>query len=771
MTGQKKGGGSLTERYGIPPVTDARLLSCRMLTRPPSTDAAPAPRICSQPEAEEPILLKRKTSRPPPPPPANGRRSERTMELDDEALFGIVEGSGSQPTDEVSGGDILSEEPIRPSPEGQAQPAGAARSERTMELRADEIIDVTEGSGSQPIKVTTADIVVEPAPAKSRPPPVPPPRERPKTVRPPPAREPSESLITSLADLQRLGAEPRIREAPAAPPAVSTNSVEVSLKDLLRLEEERVAAEKAGREAKERAAQELSDKRSGFLGVLKARKDAEQRKIDDECEALEREEASRAVDELLEGLEPDTADAPVEEAKPPSMEISISVEMVLGIPWDEAHATYRLDEGEISASESVLPERALRWLLPVPPIDTEDAAGRSVLDRFAKEPTVTLNGKRYYVISGEEGFADARRVARTGNTLHIWQSAMVDYEFLGERDPSGATLMTGEWSLDLRFHKLSEEEIAAFGHALPEGKPLWLHPLPDSAVQGDMEKAVLEACARMQAKRVRLNGREYFVFEVKDIEEWRSVTFMFEKTRLASRKDQYLNIWPEAENGQKLLSADHGFGMTYYGPAGPPLMPQGGFVRPHGMELEHLVFLYEGGKKRYLYAMPDKLGDLDADTLNFLVSVGNREIELTGHTPLVSLQGRWYMALQYPIPESRATSMEGNRIRVFPKAISPRDALEEVKKKLQEKRKDREPPQILLPSVAEYRVPLLRMFPEGEPRYLVYVEPSSRHLVRDKPIVSLFREGERDTYLVLTEPHEGAVAVVRRRDIIVPLES
>ncbi len=554
------------------------------------------------------------------------------------------------------------------------------------------------------------------------------------------------SVMASLAEIQEDFRE-SIAARDAGRPAES--SIEANMAELLRLEAERVEAERAKADKGNGAAKGTLEELGVVLEPVRAR-------------------VAESLSDISITYDPAVA---VEETPSGSREISISIELVLGLPWEDEHSQYRLSGREMQSCDRDLPEREVRWVLPVPPKGSGDKAERGVLERFSGETRREFNGKEYYIV--EAPFAGARRVARTGCILHIWPETSTDYDFLGEvsGETGLAQAQTGDWSINMKARMLSPEEVAEYSKLLPDRKPVFVHPVPSSQeAEAELEARLISSLHCWRLPKISVGRKDYFVFGVESVAEWHELAFTFPKARLASRSGEWFGVWPEAESGGALMSHEYGFERVHHGERGPPLLPRGGMVEPYGTELGSIARLYRAsGGKRWLYPLTEKIGEMDSDTLNFLLTVSAREIELTGITPLVSLQGRWYIGLQYTHPEARESMLEDGRVRVLPLKATIKDSLA---KGGDEKAEAKEPekPVIVLPPGMEQRKPLLDMFPEGEKRYLYYVDPKNRGYIAMKPHVALMRDGEKEIYLVLKERYEGSIEVVRRGIAIYPTE-
>lgn len=406
---------------------------------------------------------------------------------------------------------------------------------------------------------------------------------------------------------------------------------------------------------------------------------------------------------------------------------TLSLVMVLGLPWEDRHMEYRLEGKELGACAAILPEKEAVWVTTAP------------ADEKAPGPTVELNGIEYCMVTGEKP-DNARRAIRIGDALHLWPASSTEYVLL-ERAKSETVNegMSGEWLLDIRRYTLSEKELKQYGPAFPEGKAVWL-----SSASGEADK-------KDGYSPVKLAGRSYIAFTLDDVTDWRAAMFNHPKARLASRRGDLLGIWPESENGSTLFESENGFNLTFYGAQGPPLLPLGGPVVPFDLELENIERLYTPGRSVWLYPLPEKLSDLDSDTLNFMITVSNKEMEKGRWTRLVSLQGRWYFALRYRHPEARETRFQDGRVVVQPKRTDISNwALDGETMEI---------PKIPLPREGEEALRIKGLFPENEIRYL-------RKVGRDEPYVPrqhimLVVGVERDVYSVSSEPSAKAIAVMR----------
>lgn len=609
------------------------------------------------------------------------------------------------------------------------------------------------------------------------------------------------SVIASLEDIQRIGEE-HAREQASKPPAPKPvqkpeeepagereSSVIASMEELRGMHAKRVADEAASQLAAQEAAAQLAAKKvaeaaekEAAAAAAAAEREAEALLLESELQNLfDTSEAGRSLRkpaaavvaegrESLPGPEIEISgesDAIISE----ETDTSISIELIFGLPWEDGHRLYTLTEREQEECEGALPEREKKWVLPVPPSDTKDKGQRAVLDLFSNETRRTFNGKEYYIVDAP--FAGAKSVARTGKVLHMWSEAITDFEYLGE--PSAGfdvnQPQTGEWAIGSVGVILSAEEAAQCALVIPDRKPVFLHPVPKSEGQGVLEHSLMEGISGNSIPRVTLGGNDYYVMEIGTIAEWQECAFMYPKLRIASRSGEWLSIWPESETGRSLMAVEFGFTRTVHGPESQvPIESGAAAIRPYESELAAIQRLHQGGKSRWLYPLPGKIGSMDSDSLNFLMAVSAKETEQTGISPLISLQGRWYISLKYPHPDAREAKLEGDTVIVNPASAKLRDVLAEVRARSAERWEARQMPIIVLPPKMEDRKPLLDMFPEGVTKYLYFVDPANSGYVSMKPHVALTREGQKEVYLVLDKPYQGAIAVCRNGVAIKPVE-
>ncbi len=446
-----------------------------------------------------------------------------------------------------------------------------------------------------------------------------------------------------------------------------------------------------------------------------------------------------------------------------------------GLPWDASHVQHMLQGDELVAAFGALPERAVRWLVPAPEEGMKDRVSQSIRKKFGAHPRIEIEGKTYYVYDGEDGFAGARWCARTGNILNVWRQSMTEYDYMGSVDGSsieGAlrTVSESAWPRNLFYHTMSAEEMERSSTYFPERMPVLMHPVPDADTAIAAEKAMLEEMPRMWGcATVRLGEREYYVISMDSVKRWKDVVMMHPEMRIASREGGQVNVWEEAGRSLFASTTFHIFETTA---RGAPLPPRGGSLVPYDEEVLDVEYLYEYGKKsRFLYPLPEKVSEMGIDTFNNLLGITTGEVRRTGHSPLISLHGRWYFALEYCYAGSRLTALEGGKLKIYPQdhaGRSQREILARMKARLSGKKEDEE--FVTLPEEPGQRNVLLTSFPPGKVRYLYNVDAQDPNFVsHDSDLI--VRDGDFDSvWRMADQPIPGmTIPVVRRGERIFPV--
>ncbi len=444
-----------------------------------------------------------------------------------------------------------------------------------------------------------------------------------------------------------------------------------------------------------------------------------------------------------------------------------------GVPVGNGPARYMLQGDELVAGFGALPERALRWLVPAPDEDMKDRVSESIRKKFSNDTKITLNGRSYYIFEGEEGFANASWCARTGNILYIWPQAVTEYDYLGSMAGADGALRTVKesgWPERFLYHRMDDDERARWSSLFADQVPVLMHPMPDPATEIAEERAMLEEMpAILGCRTVSLGGNSYFALPVQNVMIWKEMVVRYPKTRIASSDGEVLSLWEEAGRSLFASTTFHIFDSKAKGPSLPP---HGGHVVPYDDEVLDVEALYEFGKKsRYLYPLPENVGEMGVDTFNNLLSITTREVKKSGHSPLLSLHGRWYFALEYSYAGSRLTTLEDGKLRIYPEnhaGTSQQDLLARMRGRLARQEPDDEFTR--LPADPGQRKPLLTSFPPGRVRYLFNIDADDpNYTPRDSDIV--VKDGDLQSVWRMTDhPIPGmTIAVARQGERIIPI--
>ncbi len=569
------------------------------------------------------------------------------------------------------------------------------------------------------------------------------------------------SVNRSLKELGDLELERRLAEFDEEGGGEAVNgdsSVSRSLKDLENLEVERQLIELEEEEKQEAEAKRiellrvLKEKQKKMEAEEKAKKEAKRKAAEAEAKEKQRiaaEEAKKAEEEKR---------AQEEAAQSDETEEEILVEVELGILWEDEHTTYRLTNDEIAICEQALPNRQRRYILPVP---EEDEKGAEMVKMALKdEDKVRIAGKSYFIMDME--FAGAKIVARVGNVINVWPHAATNYEFLGKIGVDTPEYDEVEWSNKIILKVRDEEKEIADG-LIPQNRPVLLHPVPAPYTKNPYNLKIMKDCSEVPIADI--DGDEYYVLEPENMAVWREIVFNMKKARMADRSGDSVSLWSKAINGYILFSGGDTCHLGKYGEPCAPLIPKGhrGIVEPYNAEVVDIMTVYADGERtRYLYPMPDKISGMDADTLRSLMVIATGYVDKENHSPLISLRGRWYMALEFPWQGARKTSYEDGAITIHSED-NGESKFRKMQLELQQKREENEAPIVKLPSDPEQRVRLMQRFPEHKSRYLLAV---AENVETQAPDVWIKNGDEATRYLVFDKPVQGAFEVKRVKDDI-----
>lgn len=704
----------------IPPEEDIELVAPGMFRLPVSDDALT--RKMDRPKHKDAIMPKA------PPLP----RFEDSLEVSVDSL-------------------VAEEEPVTvPKRVPHDTPADWENSEiATAELKSPEEL---RGDGSKShISLNTADFIVgdddEPE-LKS-------PEELRRSTRPPMTGEVPESV-------------PLFSLVPGKPreDGSGDSSVNRSLKDLQSIEEDRQLAE-----LEEQEERELEEKRAELLRALtekrrkmeaEAKADAEKKAAEAKAAAEAAAKAKAAAEEAKRAEEKKRAaeEAARREADSDTTAEEIHVEIEDGILWEDDHTIYNLTEEEMAACEHALPNRKRRYILPVPEEESEFAAQIKAV--LKDEETVELAGKSYYLVDRE--FAEAKIVARVGKTIHVWPSAMTNYEFLGNIGVDTPEYDEVEWPNEF-FLNIRPEEMEMVNGLVHDNLPMLLHPVPPPYTKNPYNLKIMNDCD--ETPIVDIDGKEYYVLEPESMERWREIVLTLKDVRMVSRRGDKVSVWDKKLNGHSLFSCGGTCHLASYGQPGAPLLPRGHgiTIEPYNAEALDIAAVFKDGERRmHLYPMPDKISGMEADKLSSLMLIASSYVEKEKHSPLISMRGRWYLAFEYPSNGTREAEYRDGSVKIL-KERSAADGLRVLTEMMQKKKEEREPPIVKLPMDPAQRVGLLAKFPEHAPRFLLQVD---RDLESEVPDVWVKNGDGVARYLVYEKEMPGSFAVVRVGDEIKP---
>ena len=539
---------------------------------------------------------------------------------------------------------------------------------------------------------------------------------------------------------------------------VGDSSVSRSLKDLQEIEEERQFAELEEEEKKELEAKRaelvraLAEKRKKMEAEEKAKKEAAAKAA---AEAAAKARAAAEAAKRAEEEKRAAEEAARREAESDITAEEIHVEIEDGILWENDHTTYRLTDDEAGACETALPNRKRRYILPVPEEESEFA--ETIRANLRDENQVELAGKSYYIMDRE--FAEAKIVARVGNTIHVWPSAMTNYEFLGKIGAETPEYDEVSWPWGFRL-MVKPEEMEMVESLIYEERPVLLHPVPPPYTRNPYNLKIMSDCAEVPI--VDISGREYYVLEPETVSAWREIVLTLKEVRMVSRRGDEIAIWDERFNGHSLFSCEGTCHLASYGEPGAPLLPRGheSTIEPYNAEAVDIANVFrDGERKMYLYPLPEKINSMEATKLNNLMVIAAGYVEKEKHSPLISIRGRWYLAMELPDVENlgREAEYRDGAVKIL-KERTAADGLKALTQMMQRKREESEPLVVNLPTDPEQRVGLMNKFPENKTVYLLQVD---RDLESDVPDVWVENSGGIARYLVYEKEMPGSFAVVR----------
>lgn len=427
-----------------------------------------------------------------------------------------------------------------------------------------------------------------------------------------------------------------------------------------------------------------------------------------------------------------------------------------GLPWDDRHARYSLEGDELILCETTLEERKVYWILPVPSPDEANAG--SIIAKFKDDAVLRLGGKRYFIFPGEEGFAGARMASRVGDSLHIWPQEMTDYEYLGSlsiqlKDPRREET---RWPEKMSAYMMSMEECAACNYFLPENNPRWLHPVPREDTMNEADVEILRSLSGTQ--QITLNGLKFYVLNIATVSDWREMVLYLPKARIATRHGNWLSVWDEDENGRYMFFNSGSHSSSYYGPKAEKSLREAKEASLYHSEELEAGHVFDKMGQVWLFELDD-LPRMSANELGWIVKSANSTVQKHGMSPLISAEGRWYVALDIFVPDSMRAELDGSKVRLAEGNMSPREMLAKMKARLASKSASGQ--KMSLPPKVDQKQASILALPEGQVKHLLPVDPDfTGELLR--PWLPMTVDGKTIRLLILDEPHQGAMAVVRK---------
>lgn len=416
-----------------------------------------------------------------------------------------------------------------------------------------------------------------------------------------------------------------------------------------------------------------------------------------------------------------------------------------GLIWDNEIRRYELEDNSDAMG---LPEKEVRWIIP-----TEEATG------------IEIRGKCYHIT--EEHAAGSMACLRNGNTLHVWSSLKHEPELLeslGVREYQQAEWPEGDVS-----KRLTKPEFDSYSRVLPENRAVLLHPSPDEDTRNEHDK-IIRSIYDGTVPEITIGDRSYYILDIEKMSDWMDNVFNLPNTRMAARTGDLISVWNM--NGYSLFKCESTVHhRTSYGPRGDPLPEKGG-VKVYDMEKADVSEVYKtniaeqkGTRDMYLYELPERISDMDAEELVRLISISTKYIEKEGHSPLISVRGRWHIALEHPNPNAVQTSYEEGMVIVHTEAPEWSRALQNMKVTMQHRKDDDS--FVTMPKDPKARMPLLELFPADACRYLLLAKEGELY---DVPLVTVENGHGSSQYWVFKTPVEGSFMVERNGESITKVE-
>jgi hypothetical protein len=456
-------------------------------------------------------------------------------------------------------------------------------------------------------------------------------------------------------------------------------------------------------------------------------------------------------------------------------EISFDV----GIPWKDEPITYKLGRQEKESCLSALEEGKRRLIIPVP--EGDDEAATFVKSALNKEDLVLLAGRPYYVID-EPFVTGTKTVAMVGDTLHVWPTEMTSHALLQAMRVECDEYEIVKWG-KTPILRLQDDERSLVYDQMPENRPRLLYPVPSKDTKHDHNRQVLQAYSAQPV--VSIGGRHYYVMNIRSMAEWKLHTANLPNARMAVRDGDMVTPWTGRNmNGYSLFQWPTGRREGSYGKRGAPLRPKqiGACTEEvYESEVAAITEVYENGQAtRYLYPMPENIGEMDANQYQAVMLAAGGYINNNQHSPLISIRGRWYLALEAPWMDTRTSTFDGRTISLHADVPKERDLRPNAREATEEITGsmlvdgtqaltssmvlEENTPIIGLPEDMEARLPIMAQFPENQPRWLQPVGLDEE--VQALPTIQAGGDDGDHRFVIFKMQVENSFEVVRIGDVI-----
>lgn len=420
--------------------------------------------------------------------------------------------------------------------------------------------------------------------------------------------------------------------------------------------------------------------------IKRAKAEQEQRELqkifEDAQKQMELEREKKRVEEerqkrLQKSMEEQAENARLERIK--NAEIIVDMVRKSSAPpspleVEELSGSYLIEEddgGDINLEE--IPAHQVSGLPPpqelkvvfIPEWELEDLRNKIPENRrFYVTPSqdgITILGKTYTLSEYGGEFS----LSRSYNRLTIWPNNITSEAFLRRIYVSAREYDEVEWPQGFAGGRIDQKEKIKL-RDIEEEKALFIHPVPESDSKNSYDLKVLEYFQFFD--KITISGSEYYIVKINSINEWLNILRDFQKMRLCSLKGDKITVYEK--NGSVLFKNDQTIVFSNHGKSGPPLPRESGYITPHHTEMHEIYDAYDvtgTSRVRYLFPIGDKFNSLNIDSLLNLLVIAEKQLINNAGVPLLSIGGRWYLALENEYLGSRKTTYEERRIKVHSK--------------------------------------------------------------------------------------------------------